>query len=180
MRTKQKDMIGMVLGKLTVIGVVRGENGRSKCLCRCACGKEKLVYYANMVKRKRSKSTKCCGSPECRRKLNTTARLLYQNYRSRARRKGLVFVLNLDAFIAITQQKCHYCGQKPSNVRKGRHCNLDYTYNGIDRKDNEKGYEEGNMLPCCWRCNDFKGIESYDVFVSNIKEIYKFITGGGM
>lgn len=30
-------------------------------------------------------------------------------------------------------------------------------YNGVDRKDNAKGYVTGNCLPCCWPCNYAKG-----------------------
>ena len=42
---------------------------------------------------------------------------------------------------------CFVCGAKFSNEWDG------YKYNGIDRVDNEKGYEEGNVVPCCKICN---------------------------
>ena len=27
----------------------------------------------------------------------------------------------------------------------------------MDRKDNNKGYEKDNVVPCCWRCNNGRG-----------------------
>lgn len=61
--------------------------------------------------------------------------------------------------MAIYIQNCHYCG-KPSSKEK---------LNGIDRKDSNGHYEQGNMLPCCIKCNTAKGARPYDDFVQKMK-----------
>ena len=51
---------------------------------------------------------------------------------------------------------CHYCG-----------CEIEAT--GLDRKDNDKGYEVGNVVPCCHNCNNKKGIKPYEEFIAEVK-----------
>ena len=46
-----------------------------------------------------------------------------------------------------------------------------YTYNGIDRKDNNLGYEKANCVPCCKRCNQMKNDMTMDEFINQIINI---------
>lgn len=51
---------------------------------------------------------------------------------------------------------CHYCG-----------CEIEVT--GLDRKDNDKGYEVGNVVPCCMSCNNKKNTKPYQVFIEEMR-----------
>jgi hypothetical protein len=41
-----------------------------------------------------------------------------------------------------------------------------YILNGIDRINNNRGYEEGNVVSCCKTCNRAKDILSVDEFIN--------------
>ena len=45
-------------------------------------------------------------------------------------------------------------------------------YNGIDRVDNNRGYEIENVVPCCTSCNSAKMDLSKEDFLCRIKRCY--------
>lgn len=98
---------------------------------------------------------------------------LWYNYRRAAALRGLIFEITEIEFRMLTSLPCHYCHKEPSFVisdnKKGDYSR--YVYNGIDRKDNNKGYISGNVLPCCINCNTAKGILSYNKFIEWIRKI---------
>lgn len=49
-------------------------------------------------------------------------------------------------------------------MRKTR-INRKYIYSGIDRVDNNKGYEDNNVVACCWKCNNAKAQQTKDEFL---------------
>ena len=62
-----QDLTGQVFNKLTVISYQgKGKNGQSKWLCRCDCGKEKVIF-AHHMKSDNVKSCGCLGLTENRR-----------------------------------------------------------------------------------------------------------------
>lgn len=75
--------------------------------------------------------------------------------KNRAERKGQKWSLNKEEFIElIKNNQCHYCP-----------FTLPETSSGLDRKDCKKGYEVGNVVPCCAVCNSAKSnIYSYEEF----------------
>jgi hypothetical protein len=36
---------------------------------------------------------------------------------------------------------------------------------GLDRKDNDKGYLQDNVVPCCYDCNTKKKFKPYEKFL---------------
>jgi len=50
--------------------------------------------------------------------------------------------------------------------------NGDYVYSGIDRLDSSKGYEPGNVVPCCKQCNWAKNDIAYDKFLEWIERVH--------
>lgn len=62
-------------------------------------------------------------------------------YQGSAARRGIAFALPRALFDDLISDCCFYCGAHPSPI------------NGIDRVDNEKGYEYGNVVTACRRCN---------------------------
>lgn len=61
-----------------------------------------------------------------------------------------------EEFRQLTQQDCHYCGDVPKNIAKPANSTTAYIYNGVDRKDNRKGYIHGNVVSACKICNAAK------------------------
>lgn len=67
----------------------------------------------------------------------------FAKYKNTAKAKGIAFSLSFEQFVEFWQKPCSYCG-----------CTIDTI--GLDRADNSVGYELGNIVPCCSRCNYFK------------------------
>lgn len=63
----------------------------------------------------------------------------------------------------LMQQPCHYCGQ------------VGTPFVGIDRKDNDEGYFEENVVPACKRCNWAKGTSTYEEFQAWLNQVAEFI-----
>jgi len=49
-----------------------------------------------------------------------------------------------------------------------------YKYNGVDRFNNNKGYELDNCVPCCWKCNNAKNNMNISEFKEWIYRIYTY------
>src|SRR3990167_6369828 len=89
---------------------------------------------------------------------------LLANYKNSAKVRNVPFTLSDEQFRELTQEKCFYCGSEPSQEKYRKFSNGAYVFNGIDRKDNSKGYVQGNVLHCCFICNRAKGNMSYEDF----------------
>ena len=90
--------------------------------------KEKLQGY------KRKYYEKTCRSIDYR----------YSKSFIRAKSRKKTFSLDKETYIALISLPCHYCRK----ITLGQEIGI-----GLDRIDNEKGYEVGNVLPCCKECN---------------------------
>lgn len=69
--------------------------------------------------------------------------------------------------------KCH-CGKEPPKEGKVNRSKT-YTYsgisNGIDRKNNSRGYSIINCVPCCTTCNMMKKTLGYEEFLEHCNKI---------
>ena len=172
-RGKVIDRTGQRYGRLIVIEpaetrVVSGKP-RFHWLCRCDCGNEAVVWSWSLGRG----ATRSCGC------LVTDLRLtpdgyarnqVRKDYKLRARRRGLCWELTDDDFDRLTSRPCFYCGLQPSLVRvvKG---GSRFTYNGIDRMDNNLGYTLANSVPCCETCNKAKRAMPYGEFMAWIRRL---------
>ena len=93
--------------------------------------------------------------------LNRQERLRVSAIKSGAKRRNIPCNLSDEQIATIISKPCIYCGEQCSN--------------GIDRIDSMKGYEEGNVVPCCIICNKMKNNYSLDFFKTHIGKIYKTI-----
>lgn len=88
----------------------------------------------------------------------------YRKSRSQAKKRGLDWDLELEAYEQITTQPCHYCAVAVMSRWSG----------GLDRIDNSEGYYEENVLPCCGPCNQIRGdnltVEEMEVAMSAVLE----------
>ena len=168
------DLTGNKYGKLTVVGLNRvAKNYNRLWNCVCECGGTNEVWGRNL----RTGKTKSCGCLHKLKKGESSCNALYNGYKRSAKKRKIKFNISKKFFKKITKMDCHYCGSKPLNETKYANStnryNGEYLYNGIDRKNNEIGYEEYNCLPCCKDCNFAKRELSYDDFISLVKRIYK-------
>ncbi len=180
-----KLMIGKKYGRLTV---QEKANTRSQYRCKCDCGAIVIARASHILTRKQSCG--CLREDTARRmglkwgKVNggklkvklapgiDSAHRLQGQYRHDARRRGLGFDLTTEEFIKLTSSNCHYCGQSPSKVFKGREKNpTNYVYSGIDRINNLDGYSIKNTVSCCFDCNRAKHTRSHDDFIAWVKRI---------
>lgn len=140
-------------------------------LCKCKCGKEKEVYAGSL----RSNKSKSCGcnSPNKKEKGEASRHSVYLCYRGRAKRKELEFTISEDEFIKIIKQPCFYCNRESSNYISAGRRNGGFSYNGIDRFNNDKGYIKNNCVPCCNNCNKAKLDQTHEEFLNMVKLIYE-------
>jgi len=79
-----------------------------------------------------------------------------------ALRRGYVWGLTFEEWVALVSENCFICDKEPSQVfryRPGSPKELKIRYSGIDRIDNRLGYEWDNSVPCCPVCNKIKSAE---------------------
>lgn len=182
----RSNFIGRRFGRLVVIDyastqATSGGNKILSYLCRCDCGHLKEVRRCNL-----GRSTKSCG---CLKRENMPApppsdlepgdaalHTLLRRYKRDARKRSRVFDLTQEEFRQITSEPCHYCGAEPATVIKTSG-NGAYTYNGLDRLDNGKGYEWSNVVPCCSHCNYAKRGLSYREFCDWVEAVHTRIKG---
>lgn len=186
---KCNGMIGQRFGKLVVSA--RSENRvstnktESRWKCQCDCGNEVVVSGHSLRKRK----TNSCGCLFTEFVHSMDLGLAAKRYSFRvtkavAERRKIPWKLTFEDYVLICEQECSYCGSRPSQVQDGarslgklRKHNGSWTHHGIDRIDNNKGYEEGNATPCCKICNVAKLIMSVEEFSEQVECIYNFTHG---
>jgi len=180
-KRKSRDLKGLRFNRLVVLKRVDKVNKDIRWLCRCDCGNEKDIDARHLTS---SKGVKSCGCllEEHIKKITlpegeASFRRLYRGYKRSSPGRGLSFELTTEEFRRITSSKCFYCGSLPSYEMKPQiYTNGSYIYNGVDRVDNDRGYESDNCVPCCFVCNTMKKAHSIDYFMAHIKKIYENIS----
>lgn len=168
------------IGKWTLLETCFDKRNSLCWKCKCECGNTQIVRQAVLNRGDSLKCKKCCtqelGKLNKKDDFLVGSNGIYIRYKSNAKRRGLIFNLTIDQFRNLIKQDCFYCGKSPSNICKvysGRYCkDRNITYNGIDRIDNEKGYEITNCIPCCHQCNYSKSNFTQEQFFKWIKDIY--------
>lgn len=178
-RPRQKyntDHIGERFGKLSITKQYYIPNKRQSELkvdYLCDCGNITLNKSYQKVK-----NQKMCD--KCRRtnihkiKPNSSFNTLFFDYRRNADVRGIEFELSKETFSELTKGRCFYCGELPNAVRRPNAPGGSYVYNGIDRKDNSKGYTIDNCVSCCKICNFSKHKLNSDDFLHHITKIYNY------
>lgn len=144
--------------------------------CRCICGKEfkkiaKLIRRTEKTGRGHGCGCKLSNGLPSTIKQGTLNRSLFHSYQRGATSRNLKFSLTQKQFDSLIQQPCHYCGVTQSNSFGNWTTYGALKCNGIDRKNNRKGYFPKNCVPCCKLCNRAKSSMSYDDFITWINHI---------
>lgn len=179
----EKEMLGKRFGRLIIEGRkgIDDKSGEFLWICKCDCGQ-----YTNAItsklKKGRIKSCGCyrlevmrtsgIGNKYTYKGIDTLIHKSYMNYKAGAERYNRKFPLSEKEFSKIIQKPCIYCGRIDS--KHNRKIDEWFNLNGIDRIDSEKGYVKGNVVPCCWNCNQRKSNMPIDKFVDWIKTVYNY------
>lgn len=172
----KEDLSGKVFGRLVVLNF-NYYNRHYFWLCKCECGDIVSVREDSLL----TNNTRSCGclqrdTASSKRYHDYPAAFnnLYATYRHSAEIRNIVFDLSREFMFKMTQQICHYCGSKPTMLKKTRVGNQ-YLYNGLDRLNPKLGYTEDNVVSCCKICNMSKRVMSEEEFKDWINKVYNYI-----
>lgn len=144
----------------------------------CKCGNMQFYRIANA---KKVRKCHLCYRKEHLKKLSKINKIqygessfnrIYRRYKTDAKRRNLEFNIDKEKFRSLIDSNCFYCGIKPSSIQKADNNNGEYIYNGIDRKRNDVGYIEDNVVSCCSICNRMKWMMTDEEFLNKCNEIY--------
>lgn len=165
------DLDGQRFGRLVATDKLRKKGRVLQRLCICDCGNKTWQVSNHLT----SGHTKSCGCLLGEFKKLAPGRAvrnqILDSYKRGARERGLKWELTDEEFDYYVAQNCHYCNRPPSTTRKARRMNGDFTYNGIDRMDNDEGYLPSNIVSCCQICNRAKHSLDMSDFLAWIKDI---------
>ena len=84
----------------------------------------------------------------------------YKNYRHTDKQRGFS-TISRKAAVELMQQPCHWCGEE-------------HEQRGLDRIDHTLGHSDGNVVPCCGKCNEIRGsipFEAMEKLKDGLREI---------
>lgn len=106
---------------------------------------KKIINERNKKWREKNKEKK----KEIDHAYNTSLRGRFNTTKGNAKRRNKIFTLTFEEFCKEIAAPCYYC-----NNQLGEKSTMG---SGLDRLDNTKGYELGNVRSCCGSCNQIKG-----------------------
>jgi acetone carboxylase gamma subunit len=181
----RKDLTGQTFGKLKFIEVSRIEKPRYmvywKALC-LECGLETEISVDSL--RAGTKTCFKCRKIGYKDPQEAMYKKLYRKAMYKNRQLKVETPIPYAEFKKLLKLNCGYCNSQPSNnyqytanikVTAKRAADSKLTYSGIDRIDNFKGYEPGNVISCCKRCNIAKGSSTHAEFMVYLAQIVKFL-----
>lgn len=180
-------LIGKTFNKIKVISLSHIEKSRRfyniKCL-RC-----KKVSYMRSDRFSGTQKLNTCSlcrqenamaSSKKRASPNTVYNVLYLQYKIGASSRNILFELSLEEFKKFITKNCYYCGQEATESKTSKTYNktsIIIKNNGIDRLNNNIGYNMINCVTCCKMCNHMKKNYSKDTFLKHIYKIYNYNEG---
>lgn len=82
----------------------------------------------------------------------------FHQYKKSAKKRGITWNLTQEECTQFYKTNCYYC----NDIIRGL---------GIDRTNNEIGYEIDNVVPCCSTCNFMKYTLNLKTFLDHIQKI---------
>lgn len=154
---RRKYYVGYVSDNWTIIEL---PDNSKKALMRCKCGYENWIWISNIS------SHKSKGCWDCSKR--TGAEKTFKAVVGQARSRGISWEIDYEDWFRLSQEDCTYCNASPSN-----YMNIyKFRYNGIDRVNNDEGYNLNNCVPCCRTCNTAKSNMTMEEFLDWIGRIH--------
>ena len=96
------------------------------------------------------------------------------NYVRPSKNKNLEFTITEQDFASIAKEPCYYCGAMEVIEVDGDW--VERGFNGLDRKDQTRGYVVDNCVSACNMCNLMKKSLHVDIFLKRVEHMvsYKF------
>lgn len=181
------DLTGRRFGRLTVEFQAPSVKGRTRWACVCECG-NRTTTDASRLKQGHTKSCGCLADEARREQLQAyretgahpgrrengvaSFNRLCIRYRAGAVERGISWELTSGECVELFQTPCYYCGAQPLQKATGKTYNGVFLYNGLDRVDNARGYQTGNVVACCKECNYSKRDRTAEDFLEWVRRVY--------
>lgn len=181
--SKYKDIKGKRTGRLIAIKSLYKNKYRNMVWeCLCDCGKI-IQLTAGLFNSGKQISCGCFHRENSSKRMQQTmskpegvsiTNNLFANYKISAKNRNLVFKISFRYFKQLIQEPCFYCGEIKRNKRfiKQKCRNFEFTYNGIDRVNNNLGYIKTNVVSCCGFCNSAKSDLAQSEFLNWVKQLW--------
>lgn len=137
--------------------------------------KMEALEFIKLINKKKGLYRRADGSYTIKKLIRSPVKLegeelsLYKRYSNGAKDRGYEFNLSTDTFQRLIRSDCLYCGIGPKQ-KIGK-----ITYNGIDRLNNNLGYDIENCMACCGTCNKMKGTMDREEFENHLIRIAKLL-----
>ena len=141
----------------------------------CDCGREIILSVRALLSG--TKYSCGCGMIPNNRYEDRELAILNMSYIDLKKRNGnLDFyqIIPFEEFKKISFENCFYCGLEPNKkiIDQNKKDSGEFIIiNGIDRIDSNRGYECGNVRPCCKNCNFAKNSLTEEEFANLICRI---------
>ena len=154
-KKRQDETLCLDCGR-TLTEEIRAKGKHDKPLRRCVPCYEKLL---------KQESERPVRERNFKAEAFTNKHVIWNHYVKGAKKRGIHFGLTKTRFEELIMMPCFYCTyQKQGEV------------NGVDRLDNQKGYIENNVVPCCEPCNLMKGSQHPQEFIDKMHAIHMYHT----
>jgi 5-methylcytosine-specific restriction endonuclease McrA len=128
--------------------------------CSCCNASKSLDQFGIDKQAKQGRRVYCKDCDKTRAKARRqTPKGRFTTYRTGARRRGYSFDLSFKEFMSYWQNPCEYCGDSIDTI-------------GLDRVDNDQGYNTNNVVSCCSVCNRAKDTMGQADFLIWIEKVY--------
>lgn len=181
-KTHFNDLTGKTFNELTIkrhIGKNKTNNNIYECVCSC---NNTIIAEGSDVKVGKIRSCGCLRFKKAqlnclKNPFDRIKKQIYNSYLGKCKKRNLPFLLSEEEFKSLLDKNCYYCGSEPINssvVRNAITGDLNYRYNGVDRKINDLGYTKENAVTCCKICNMSKQSLNEEYFLEWIAKIYRY------
>ncbi len=168
---RRTDYTGQKIGMLLILEKTNktkriGKENMPIYIGQCECGIIKEVNHNTLKKgNKIGLSCGCKHQKYYKRGENKKPEFsqIFCRYQIEAKLRNLTFSIPKELFVEMLQQNCYYCEKIPQPA--GLYFGKRIFYNGIDRVDNDIGYELDNIVTCCKTCNIKKKATSKSMII---------------